>query len=682
MPPVPTAESETTPVYTKKAGDEPLPGYRLLAPLGRGGFGEVWKCEAPGGLHKAIKFVASESEDGRGHERFGQELAAFEQIKAIRHPFLLTLERVEQVGHELVMVMELADRQLQDRFRECRAFGLPGIPRDELLAYFADAAEALDVIAAKYHLQHLDIKPANLFLVGGHVKVGDYGLVAQLEGSDAGQRGLTPRYVAPEVLQGVPSPRSDQYSLALVYHELLIGEFPYSGRTPQQLMLQHLTSQPDLSGLPLADQGPVARALAKDPADRFPSCTAFVQALMNSGANTMLPGALLNVRRVRLGPTMAGQDGHGTESSTAALSLPSQATPMPLPQRRSDPDIATRHTHPLKPPLTVSDLPRPPLPQLVPAARPSGEFRQPPSSRMAPVAPASPPPAREFPCITPGPSPASTTEPPLAEEVGSGSCVVLDRIRSVVPLAALQGHRGKSSSLDPRQYAQVLVEAAAAGGRAPQLPGDIGWLADGTLMCRFPTTVPHSVVRLKLAIVHDIWGVSVEQPEPTRLVLRRTQTTGGFFSSKKFGYEVIVQLPPLGHALGEVTVFGRTFGPVDAKYQQEAHDILPKLITDVRTQLANVPDRRKYPRIACELPLTVYPLHSDGRIDAPMAVIGRDVSLGGVGLVSTVAIPTKYAYAVYTGNLITAHDGILIKLLRVQTVNNSRHYGAQYRTDL
>src|SRR5687768_12030891 len=153
--------------YTKTPGSSPIPGYVLIEPLGRGGFGEVWRCEAPGGLHKAVKFVASESEDGRGDERYGQELAAFEQIKAIRHPFLLTLERVEQIDGELIMVMELADRQLQDRFRECRTCGLPGIPRDELLAYFADAAEALDVIGAKFGLQHLDIKPANLFLVAG-----------------------------------------------------------------------------------------------------------------------------------------------------------------------------------------------------------------------------------------------------------------------------------------------------------------------------------------------------------------------------------------------------------------------------------------------------------------------------------------------------------------------------------
>src|SRR5258708_9178580 len=142
---------------------EPIPGYRLLQPLGRGGFGEVWKCEAPGGLHKAIKFVpgANNSASGSSHQ-FDQEFDAFLQIKTIRHPFLLTLERVELVEGDLVMVMELADRQLRDRFDECRASGLPGIPRDELLRYFSEAAEALDVINSNYGLQHLDVKPANL----------------------------------------------------------------------------------------------------------------------------------------------------------------------------------------------------------------------------------------------------------------------------------------------------------------------------------------------------------------------------------------------------------------------------------------------------------------------------------------------------------------------------------------
>src|SRR5436190_7126289 len=199
-----------------ETGSEPIPGYKLIERLGGGGFGEVWKAEAPGGLFKAIKFVygdlqAADSDDGARAE---QELKAMSRVKTVHHPYILTLERYDIIDGQLIIVMELADRNLWDRFKECRAQGLPGIPRAELLGYMEETAEALDLMNTEYQLQHLDIKPQNLFLVFNHVKVADFGLVKDLEGMKAlVTGGVTPVYAAPETFDGRGSGSSAQDSL-------------------------------------------------------------------------------------------------------------------------------------------------------------------------------------------------------------------------------------------------------------------------------------------------------------------------------------------------------------------------------------------------------------------------------------------------------------------------------------
>ncbi|HEV3078353.1 MAG TPA: tubulin-like doman-containing protein [Gemmataceae bacterium] len=261
---------------------EPIPGYRLLEPLGSGGFGEVWKCEAPGGLFKAIKFVYGNLKSfdiDAVHAE--QELQALKRIKEVRHPFVLSLDRIQDVDGELVIVMELADRSLHDAYVECQNAGLVGIPRDTLLRYLRDAAEALDHMNEKHNLQHLDIKPRNLFLISDRVKVADFGLVNSLGRQQGGGAlgGVTPLYASPETFQGKISERSDQYSLAIVYQELLTGQRPFNGKNPRQLAQQHMQEEPELRGLPEAERPVIARALAKDPAKRFPNCLAFVRAL-------------------------------------------------------------------------------------------------------------------------------------------------------------------------------------------------------------------------------------------------------------------------------------------------------------------------------------------------------------------------------------------------------------------
>jgi hypothetical protein len=171
-----------------------------------------------------------------------------------------------------------------------------------LLGYLKEAAEALDMMGSKYGLQHLDVKPENVFVVSGHAKVGDYGLVRRADPGAAGGGGFTPKYTPPEVLVGKVDIRSDQYSLALVYAELLTGKFPYPGRSASQIMLQHMQGAPDLGALPPTDRGAVERALAKDPADRFPSCLSFLREVTNPDR----PGSSSVIQVVWPGATPSG----------------------------------------------------------------------------------------------------------------------------------------------------------------------------------------------------------------------------------------------------------------------------------------------------------------------------------------------------------------------------------------
>jgi serine/threonine protein kinase len=272
----------------KKPNSEPVRGYRLLEPLGSGGFGEVWKCEAPGGIFKAIKFVYGDL-NGAGNDgvRAEEELRAVQRIKSIRHPFLLSMDRVESVSGELVIVTELADHNLDELLRKYQGQGQPGVPRSEILAYLREAAEVLDLMNLKFDLQHLDVKPRNLFLVSNHVKVADFGLVNSLAGGNNAKLQLgaiTPLYAAPELFLGKLSRHCDQYSLAIVFLELLTGKLPFEGKNSRQLLMQHTQQEPNLTGLPAADRPFIARALAKNPEHRFPSCMDLVRALLGESA--------------------------------------------------------------------------------------------------------------------------------------------------------------------------------------------------------------------------------------------------------------------------------------------------------------------------------------------------------------------------------------------------------------
>jgi serine/threonine protein kinase len=250
-------------------------GYQPIARIGGGNFGEVWKAEAPGGVEVAIKIISQPLD----HDAAKRELQALELVKKIQYPTLLATYAYWVIQNRLVIAMELADGSLRDRLKECKQKGLMGIPPDELLIYFRDAAAGLDYLHWQKVL-HRDVKPENILLKKGYAKVCDFGLArvqtsAMMSTSFAG----TPAFMAPEMWGGKINERSDQYSLAFTYAELRLGRRPLEGDDFYAVMVNSQQSEPDLGELPAGEKTVLRRALSKRPEERYDSCQDFVDAV-------------------------------------------------------------------------------------------------------------------------------------------------------------------------------------------------------------------------------------------------------------------------------------------------------------------------------------------------------------------------------------------------------------------
>lgn len=259
-----------------KPGSRPVPNhpsYELVCKIGRGAFGEVWRSRAPGGIDVALKFIALNSS-----AHAATEFRSVDVMRSARHPNLVSLYGAWYEDGYLILAMELCDRSLQDRLAEAQSQKLPGIPMDELLGYMRDAANGLDALVA-LDVHHRDVKPANLLLLGSGVKVGDFGLAKVREHTAGNTVAGTLAYIAPECYEGKLADQSDQYSLAVTYYYLRTGHPLYEGHEAA-VMRAKLMAEPDLSRLPRAEAAVLARALAREPGKRWPSCTAFVNEMI------------------------------------------------------------------------------------------------------------------------------------------------------------------------------------------------------------------------------------------------------------------------------------------------------------------------------------------------------------------------------------------------------------------
>ena len=155
---------------TRLAPGQTVAGFRLKKLLGSGGFGEVWEATNADNHVLALKFIPIDA-PGSPIRNVLRELEGVMAIVRMDHPNLLRIRRGPESDQFLIVVMELADETLLDRFDAYREKNQEGIPRKELLTYFEQAAAGIDFLN-KQNVLHHDIKPENLLLIGGKVKFG------------------------------------------------------------------------------------------------------------------------------------------------------------------------------------------------------------------------------------------------------------------------------------------------------------------------------------------------------------------------------------------------------------------------------------------------------------------------------------------------------------------------------
>ncbi len=318
-----------------------LDDYRLIVRIGEGSFGEVWKAER-GGYPVALKILNASINT----EEAQRELKSLETLKRLHHKFLVHTENFWSDGDRLYIEMELADGgTLKERLKAYQSLGKEGIPGDELLKYFTEAAQALDYLHGNRPVfLHRDIKPANILLVQSCAKLADFGLLRQVTGDNTSTKtqGGTPVYMAPEsVKEDKFSVASDLWSFAVTYAELRQGRLPFSAKTQFQIFQRVCQDPPDLDDLFHPEEKKVLlKALEKDPKDRFTSCGDFVFEL-----NRVVPWTAAVVVPTLSMPQQTDRK-------------PGSAKPKPL--QPSDPAPADPSTRRKRPVPTMEDITLPP----------------------------------------------------------------------------------------------------------------------------------------------------------------------------------------------------------------------------------------------------------------------------------------------------------------------------------
>jgi uncharacterized RDD family membrane protein YckC len=261
--------------YTFKHGDKPLEGFTIQRGIGRGGFGEVYYAISDGGREVALKYLRENPDiELRG-------VTACMNLKS--HHLVSIFDIKKNADGEYFIIMEhVAGPSLRDLLiAEPKGLGV------EKAAFFLrEIGSGLSYLHER-GIVHRDMKPANIFYEDGHVKIGDYGLSKFISVSRHSAQTAsigTVHYMAPEVGSGNYTRGIDIYAMGVMLYEMLLGRVPFEGSSLGEVLMKHLTAQPEVDELPDPFGKVIRKALAKDPQDRYQTVDEMLDDVLEVGA--------------------------------------------------------------------------------------------------------------------------------------------------------------------------------------------------------------------------------------------------------------------------------------------------------------------------------------------------------------------------------------------------------------
>ncbi len=246
--------------FRYKHGDRPLEGYTIQRAAGRGGFGEVYYAVSDSGRQVALKEI-------QNYEQI--ELRGISQCMNLKSPHLVSIFDVKHnhQGQPFVIMEFVSGLSLRDLINESPG----GVGTQKAAFFLREIAKGLSYLH-EHGIVHRDLKPGNIFYENGYVKIGDYGLTKAISASRHSGQTITVgtvHYMAPEIGKGRYDRSIDIYALGVLLYEMLTGQVPFFGASPGEVLMKHLSSEPDVSNIEEPFARAIKKAMAKDPEDRY-----------------------------------------------------------------------------------------------------------------------------------------------------------------------------------------------------------------------------------------------------------------------------------------------------------------------------------------------------------------------------------------------------------------------------